>query len=266
VNCNDFHECVCEVIDKRLSEERTKELLQHADVCPQCKFELRALQASKNIVRSKLAPQSVPAEVYYSILNKTAIAAKTPWLVRIFPATLNPALAVVALLVIAVGIYSVFFSSSNADDSNIINQSLANYQAAIGGTLQPQLVSNYDDVRNFLEKEVHFAVIVPKVKKCKSFSGRSSDFKGVKLAHVAFQLNGSTIYIYQTDMSEAMKGEKIMLPSEAKDELAKTNWYVKEYPDNKTLVLWKYENTLCAAVSNMNKDQLVALLTDKEHQ
>ena len=267
MNCKDFNECVCEVIDKRLSEERTKELLQHADVCPHCKFELQALQISKNILHSKVHRQSVPADVYYSIVNKTVRESGAAQFFKSVAAKINPALAGVVLLVIAVGIYSLFFTSSTTtDDSSIINQSLANYQSAIGGTLQPELVSNYDEVRTFLEKEVPFAVNVPKVKKCKSFSGRCSNFKGIKLAHVAFQLNGSTIYIYQADMDEAMNGKKITLPSEAKDELRKSNWYVKELPDNKTVVLWKYKETLCAAVSDMKKDQLVALLSDKDHQ
>ena len=267
MNCKDFYDCVCEVIDKRLSEERTKELLQHADVCPRCKFELQALQTSKNILHSKVHRQSVPADVYYAIVNNTVRASGATQFLKLIAAKINPAIAVVALLVIAVGIYSAFFTSSTiADDSNIINQSLANYQAALGGTLQPELVSNYDEVRTFLEKEVSFAVNVPKVKKCKSFSGRCSDFKGIKLAHVAFQLNGSTIYIYQANMDEAMNGKKITLPSEAKDELRKSKWYIKELPDNKTVVLWKYKETLCAAVSDMKKDQLVALLSDKDHQ
>lgn len=266
MNCNEFHERVCELIDKRLNEENAKELLQHAKECLQCNFEMNALQTSKNIIRSKLLHKSVPADLYYSIINKT-VNAPLPWHQKLFSEKLNPALVMVALAALLVGIYSLLFSpASIPDEANIINQSLANYQAAIGGTLKPQLVSNYDEVQNFLEREAQFAVIVPKVKKCKSFSGKCSDFKGVKIANVSFQLNGNTIYIYQTTMDEVMKGEKISLPAEAKDELAKTNWYVKDLPDNKTIVLWKYKGTLCAAVSDMGKDKLIALLTDKDHQ
>jgi hypothetical protein len=63
-----------------------------------------------------------------------------------------------------------------------------------------------------------------------------------------------------------MKGDKIGLPAEAKKELLDTDWYIKEVSDDRTIVLWRYENTLCAAVSSMKKEQLVALLTEKETQ
>ena len=71
VNCYEFRECVCEIVDKRLNEERTNELLRHADLCPHCKFEFQSMQATKNIVQTKIKRESVPADVYYSIQKKT---------------------------------------------------------------------------------------------------------------------------------------------------------------------------------------------------
>jgi anti-sigma factor RsiW len=267
VNCKEFQECACDAVDKRLESDRAQELIQHAAHCPHCQYELNALRLAKEVVHDKIPLRSVPAEVYYAIVNKTFASPRFSWLSGWFGMKLNLAGAFVIVAAVAIGIYSLFIPSSGIpDDSNIIHQSLNNYQAVIGGSIKPQLVSNHENVRSFLEKEVNFAVNVPNMKGCNSCAGVLSNFKGVKLAHVVYQIGSTVVYIYQADMNEAMKGDKIGLPAEAKKELLDTDWYIKEVSDDRTIVLWRYENTLCAAVSSMKKDQLVALLTEKDAQ
>jgi len=267
VNCNEFKEWVCEIVDKRLNEERTNELLRHANVCPHCKFEFQSMQATKNIVQTKVKRQSVPADVYYSIINTTLNREHSSWFKKLFGVNLNPAIAFVFVAVIGVGLYSIFVPQNNgiSEEANIISQSLKNYQAVIGGSIKPQLVSTEDEVRSFLAKDVSFDVNVPKMKGCSSCAGVINSFKGVKLAHVVYQLGDkSIIYIYQADLDEAMSGNTIGLPDEVKEELKKTDWYVRELEGNKTIVLWRYKNTLCSAVSEMKKEEMIAFLTDKE--
>ena len=266
MKCNEFSECVCEIIDKRLSDEKTNELLEHAMVCPKCKFEFESLKTAKKIVQSKIQRESVPGDLYFSILNATVNASPISAVRKFFGMRLNPVVVFIVLALIGVGIYSIFSPSASSvpDDANIINQSINNYQAVIGGSIKPQLVSSHDNVRSFLEKEVNFAVNVPPMKGCTSCGGRLSIFKGVKLAHVVFNVGGSIVYIYQANLAEALKGDKIALPDDAKNELEKTDWYVKELPGNETIILWKYKNTLCAAVSKMGKQHLMALLTNSE--
>ncbi|MFA6455566.1 MAG: hypothetical protein WCW40_02000 [Bacteroidota bacterium] len=267
MKCNEFKECVCEAIDKRLSEERTNELMQHARVCPHCQFEYQSLKATKNIVHDKLKLESVPADVYYSIVNTTLHQSNTSWIKKLFGFRLNPVIALVAFAAVAVGLYSLFAPSHNSmsDEANIISQSLKNYQAVIGGSIEPQLISTEENVHSFLTKEVSFDVNVPKMKGCSSCAGRLSSFNGVKLAHVVYRVRDKDIiYIYQASMNEAMDGTTIGLPDEAREELEKTDWYVRELEDNMTLVMWRYKNTLCSAVSKMNKNELIALLTEKD--
>jgi hypothetical protein len=267
MDCKEFLECACDYVDRRMSANMVEDFLHHAKACPHCKFELHALQASKTIAAKTFSRQSVPSEVYYAILNKTINEPiKVNFLQKLFP-RFNPVIVTMFLVAVSVGIYSFFFTTQQKPgNSNFIDQSLSYYSAALGGSFKPELVSDHETVRTFLEKETHFAVNVPKVKKCKSYSGKCSDYKGMKLAHVNFQLNGNTIYIFQADLDEVLKGEKIGLPDEAKNALVKSNWYVKEISDNQTLVLWKYKHTICAAVSDMKKDNLVAILNEKEVQ
>lgn len=267
MKCNEFKECICEIIDQRLSKERTNELMEHARVCVECNFEFQSLRTAKNIVHEKLKMESVPAEVYYAVAHAAKNRATTSLVYKLFGFKLNPVLAVVILTAFAVGIYSLFFPSYSGmpEESNIVSQSLKNYRAVIGGVIKPQLVSSEDNVHTFLEKEVSFDVIVPRMTGCNSCAGVLSEFKGIKLAHVVYQVGDKNIvYIYQASMTDAMDGTTIGLPDDVKDELRKTDRYVHEYPDNLTIVMWRYNNTLCSAVSSMKKDEMIALLTDKD--
>lgn len=267
MNCKDFQECACDIVDKRLSSERTEELLKHAELCPHCRYELQALRTAKSAVHEKIHRVSVPAELYYSIRNSVVSRQSASWFTNLFGMKFNPAFALVMVAVVVVAVYSLFIPTTpGTDDANIITQSLANYQAVVGGTIKPQLVSNDEEVRTFLEKEVNFAVNVPKMKNCKSCAGVLSIFNGVKLAHVVYHVNGNVVYIYQANMDDVLHGEKISLPDDVKTSLVNTNWYIKEDADDKTIAVWKYKNTLCAAVSTMKKDQLIALLTEKDSQ
>lgn len=267
MKCSEFRECVCEIVDKRLSDERTSELMQHAKVCPHCGFEYRSLQATKNIVHDKLKHVSVPAEVYYAVVNATLNRSSSSWIKKLFGFKLNPVIAMISFIVAAVAVYSLVIpiGTGMPEEANIISQSLKNYQAVIGGSIKPQLISTEDKVRSFLAKEVSFDVNVPKMKGCNSCAGVLSSFNGIKLAHVVFQVGEKNIiYIYQASMNDVMDGTTIGLPEEAKEELQKTDWYIRELDDNMTLVMWRYNETLCSAVSTMKKDEMIALLTEKE--
>ena len=155
MNCQEFNECVCEIVDKRLSDADTQKLLEHAAICPHCQFEYEALQTAKGVVKEKVKRKSVPAELYYSIINATINADGSSWFTKLFGVKLNPALAFVAVIGIAVGIYSVFIPNNKMpDEANIISQSIKNYQAVIGGTIIPTLIDKEDNVRTFCEKEV----------------------------------------------------------------------------------------------------------------
>ncbi|MFZ4622089.1 MAG: hypothetical protein ACOYNS_16125 [Bacteroidota bacterium] len=225
------------------------------------------MKATKEIVHEKLQRSSVPSDVYYSIINATLNSSNSSWFKRLFGFQLNPAIAFVALAVVAVGIYSLFIPAKNGmpEDANIIAQSMKNYQAVIGGSIKPQLVSSEEGVRSFLTNGVSFDVNVPKMKGCSSCAAVLSEFNGIKLAHVVYQVDGKDIiYIYQASMNDAMDGKTIGLPDEARDELKKTDWYIRDMDGNTTLVMWRYKNTLCSAVSSLKKEQMIALLTEKD--
>lgn len=272
MDCREFLELISEAVDDRLRSDVKYQFARHASICPPCRNEFEVDRITKSVVQKKVQRLDVPGEVYYSVL--TAVrkhqSSHRSWLSVIFGgAFLNPAVALVALVTVAVGAVSVL-QRNNAvpisNDKNIIAQSLNNYGAAMTGVLKPALISHDPgDLKSYLEKETPFEVSVAAISGCDWCGGVLSDFNGVKLAHVVYKIGGEgLLYVYQVDMNEAMHGNKISLPENAKAALTKTGWYFEQTHDKCNVVLWRHKNTLCAAVSMIEKDKIIALLSDKD--
>lgn len=272
MDCREFQELISEAVDNRLRSDVQSHFATHATLCPPCRSEFEVEQITKSVVQKNVLHRSVPGELYYSVLKsvRESSSSSRSWLSAFFgEAFLNPAVALVALLMVAVGAVSLL-QKNNAipisNDKNIIVQSLNNYSAAMTGMFKPTLVSHDpSDVKDYLAKETSFEVNVATLEGCDWCGGFLSDFDGVKLAHVVYKIGGEgLLYVYQVDMNEAIHGNKIGLPENAKAALAKTGWYFEQTNDKCNVVLWRHKNTLCAAVSRIDKDKMVALLSEKE--
>jgi hypothetical protein len=272
VDCREFQELISEAVDKRLRTDIVHYFTAHAGVCPSCRSEFEIEQITKSVLYARVKRHSVPNELYTSLLP--AVRGLRPssrnWLEVLFgDAFLNPAVALVALALVAVGAVSLL-QKNNAlpisSNKNIIEQSLNNYSAAMTGALKPALVSHDPgDIKDYLAKDTPFEVSVATLDGCDWCGGVLSEIDGVRLVHVVYKIGGEgLLYVYQVDMSEAMRGNKIGLPENAKAALAKTGWYFEQTPDLCNIVLWRHKNTLCAAVSRIEKNKMVALLSDKD--
>ncbi|MGA7160606.1 MAG: hypothetical protein WBZ48_06370 [Bacteroidota bacterium] len=272
VDCREFQELISEAVDKRLHTNVLPQFTAHAKECPSCRNEFEMEQITKSVVQAKVERQSLPSSAFSSLfpeLEKLRPSSRN-WLTATFgEAFLNPAVALVALLLVAVGAVSLL-QKNNAipisSEKNIIAQSLNNYSAAMTGAFKPMLVSHDPgDVKDFLAKDTPFEVSVATLSDCDWCGGVLSEFNGVRLVHVVYKIGGEgLLYVYQVDMNEAMRGNKIGLPENAKAALTKTGWYFEQTPDLCNVVLWRHKNTLCAAVSKIGREKMIALLSDKD--
>ena len=271
MDCREFQELISEAIDNRLRAPHQQHFSDHAAACPSCRNEFEMERMTKGVVHARIPHEAVPVDTYASILASLRTSAASPgsWLGAFFgEAFLNPAVALVFLVAIAVGAVSLL-QKNNAipisTEKNIIAQSISNYSAAMAGVLKPDLVSHDPaDVKDYLSKDTPFEVSVATLDGCDWCGGVLSDVNGVRLVHVVYKIGGEGIlYVYQVDMNEALHGNKVGLPENAKSALAATGWYFEQTPDHCNVVLWRHKNTLCAAVSKMDKTKMVALLADK---
>ena len=272
MDCREFQELITEAVDKRLHTPIEHHFSAHADTCPSCRNEFERERITKSVVHSKVQHQDVPNDVSESLLAavENLRPASRNWLTIIFGETfLNPAVALVALLFVAVGAVSLLQKNNAvplASNRNIITQSLNNYSAAMTGALKPTLISHdASDVKDYLSKDTPFDVSVATLDDCDWCGGVLSEIDGVRLVHVVYKIGGEgLLYVYQVDMNEALRGNKIGLPENAKASLAKTGWYFEQTPDRCNVVLWRHKNTLCAAVSKIGRDKMIALLSEKD--
>ena len=172
--------------------------------------------------------------------------------------------ATAALVVVVLTVPSPNFwrsAPAQAAVTDVIGQTHANYEAMLGGGLRPQMVSDQPDfVKGFFVGKTDFPVLVPSMNKCTLIGGGLNEVSGMKFAHVVYERNSEMIYLCQMCFESAMKGSKLALPSDAKQDLEKTGWYVRKLPDGDALVLWSHGPTLCAALAGMSTDELMSCL------
>jgi hypothetical protein len=65
-------------------------------------------------------------------------------------------------------------------------------------------------------------------------------------------------------MATVLEGKRLSIPEKARETLLQTGWYIETPHPNCTLAMWVVDNTLCSAISDMNKNQLIAYLSDPE--
>lgn len=270
-------ELIGHALDGELPKEHEAEFRRHVTICPPCRttYELEAL--AKRIVRSKIKRIPTPPHVYETIVRTLRIeqevapsSAASSWWERLlhrrflFPALAMGAVAVAFLLMFTPTNYSDQATRHTAAN-DIINQSIVNFALVRSGEIKPSMISCYPEgVIGFFERNgLRFAVNVKNIESCEWYGASSSEYNGVKLAHVVYKIGNDIMYVLQVSENDVQQGSLLQIPAAAREALAETNWYTDpEHPDC-NVMLWRDQGTLCAAVSTMKKDRILALLTAK---
>jgi hypothetical protein len=274
VNCKNFQEQISSAVDKRLAGHDMESFLAHAGKCAECRHEFEAESATKVIVqrraKSVRAPDTLVQHISAQLDHQSSAAPpRQGWYKRLPQKSfVRPAIAFAAACIVIVflvrdrptenGVIQAGFAGND-----IVLQSLSNYRAVVDGTIKPQMVSaQTGPLEQFFSDKTDFPVLFPKMKDCKLVGGVFNEYFGSKLAHVVYSHENEVVYMYQTCWETVMKGDPLHLSDDAKRALETTGWFTQTYGDGRTVVLWKKERTLCAAVARMSKENLIACLTD----
>lgn len=277
LTCEQIIDLIGYALDGELPKEHEAEFHRHVTICPPCraKYELEAL--AKNIVRSKIKRVPTPPHVYETVVRTLRVEQEvapssnpSSWRERMLHRRfLFPVLATGAAASL---LFLIFTPTDHTDQAtrhtaanDIINQSIVNFALVRSGELKPSMISCYPEgVIGFFERNgLRFAVNVKNIEGCEWYGASSSEYNGVTLAHVVYKIGNDIMYVFQVSESDVHQGSLLQIPPAAREALAKTNWYIDpDHPDC-NVVLWREKGTLCAAVSTMKKDRLLALLTAK---
>jgi len=262
-----------EVIDRELPGDKKSRFFAHLNACLPCRNEYELELLAKNVLQKTLKHIPTPSTVSHAIIDLIRSQIPAPaedgtWMSRFFAKRFLASALSAAIIVIAlVGILMVPQGSgqdeyAHTTPNDIIYQSLDNFALVNSGELKPSMVACYSDVviGYFQRQGVEFAVSVIADDSCDWFGAIANSYEGVKLAHIVYKRGNDLLYVYEVGKKEALEGSVLSLPAAAKASLVQTGWYTDPQHDGCNVVLWTVNETLCAAVSNMNKDRLLALL------
>jgi hypothetical protein len=278
VDCIEFEEQISPAVDRLLQREAMDSFVQHAQLCPSCRNEYELESITKTLICNKAKMVRPPGDLVQSISGRlereeraTSTETKGRWKSIVASPRARPALAIVGGCIVVLLLFIVSQRTPDLNPpavnplSNVINQSLANYQAVVSGAIQPQHVSNNPEhLISFFAGKTDFPVLVPQLTGCTLVGGVLNEHAGTTLAHVVYMHEGNIVYMYEACWETVRNGQKLHLPQAIKEGLLRTGWFAETHPDGKTVVLWTKGNTLCAAVARMNKEELLACLSSRE--
>lgn len=271
MNCSEANDLFGDAIDGQMPSAGRSGFFEHLGICRVCRRSYELETMAKAIVKSKCDRVPTPPAVVQSIVSSIENEShSTPsfhtWLQEVFPMQrLIPALTAS----IAIVVFLVFFSSPNAIEesdahtasNDVIFQSLQNFAKLQKGELVPTRTANRAEaVHEYLDSSgMEFAIVQP-MDCCKSYSAITSVYDGIKLAHVVYTMDDDVMYVYQVRKKLVFEGSTLSLPPAARTALQKTGWYTDPRHPGCNVILWIRGGTLCAAVSSMGKDEMLAML------
>jgi hypothetical protein len=277
VDCQQFQQLITSAVDQRLTRLEMEAFVDHAAKCHTCRYDYELESAARTIVQSRLKMVKTPHALTESIARKihqidqeeAATEKKESRAKRPAFPFLKPML-VIALLGAAV--YAIMLSPFGFGPtpgmpmgSDLLAQSVSNFHAVLAGVMQPQLVSDKpDQVRQWLSEKTSFSVHVPALNSCTLVGASANEYHGMKLAHVVYKHDGQVIYLFQAPYDRVMEGNGLVLSADAKVQLAKEGSFSNVAPGGDTVILWVLGNTLCAAVSRIDRKEMTKVLAASE--
>ncbi len=271
MKCTEANDLFGDAIDGSIPASTRSILFEHLGFCWGCRKEYELETITKAVVRSRCTRVKTPPEVSHAIISalNNASQSVTPffeWIQDVFTMRrLLPALVTSIAIVVAL----VFFNSPTGMEesdvhtasNDVIFQSLRNFAKLQNGELKPTRVANKaEDIYQYLDHSgMDFAKVQP-MDCCTSYGAFTSEYNGVKLAQVVYTMSDDVMYVYQVRKKNVFDGSTLIIPPAARTALEKTGWYTDPHHPNCNVVLWIADQTLCAAVSSMKKDEMLALL------
>lgn len=274
MNCREFQELVSAAVDLQLTESEQGAFKDHSVACSPCRKEFEAEAATKQLIIRRIRRVGTPPELVLSVSEQVRRGQSAGRASGITDFLRKPLVKPAFGFALAFLVIMFLLRGSTGDSSlpqaaflanDVILQSLKNHRALVEGEIKPQLSSSEpEQLASLFSGITDYSVHVPKMKNCRLIGGVQNEFAGTKIAHIVYAHDSDIVYIYQACWATVRKGEKLSLSDEAKNELNRTGWFSCSEPDGRSVVLWVKGRALCAAVSRMSKEDLVACLTSDE--
>jgi len=269
VQCKEFAEYISPFVDGELEGTIEPSFRQHLEACPPCRNEAELERITKNLLGHRLprlyAPDELLASVHKQVVSEgpapSALAALFTGLLE--QLTWRTVFAIGGAAVIIFLLTFIPFRThrphAQPDDNSVINQTYNNFDGVLDGKLTAEVSS--DDpavVRAFLSSRVNFPLKVLNPKDARLVSGAHSHYKCANLVHLLYKNDKGLIYLYEASLREISDKGVLGVTPEITSELRQTGWHVESHRPDCGLIMWIVDSTVCCAVGDMDKNQLLA--------
>lgn len=267
MNCNEFDELITPAVDDRLPAVKASAFHEHIANCPGCRRAYEAERSTRSFIRQRLPMVRTPGSVAAALVDRLAVEQasrenRPP--IHWSPTVTRTAFSLAAILTAFMLITSPKFLNDAGlpqmrDD--VFAESIVTFAGVVGGQMTPDVVSTSPEVlQAFFTGKTSFPVRVHAVRECTPVGAMLHQSGGVPLAQVLYTSPAGTVYMYQTCWRTVQDGRRLHLPPHILATLRAGAPYVEENADGQTLVVWTEGRTLCGAVANMHKNELLAHL------
>lgn len=260
------------LIDGELADEsKEAEVKKLIEVNPDLQREYEILHFTKSLVQRNCKFQSTPEKLKQKIIKKikpveNPLPQPLEFLKNVFSQPVFAISGAIALILIAVIV--VLNQSSKIEISdlaaeqygseNMFIQASSNFNSILTGKLAPQIVTDdADNIKKFFSANgVKYSTQIPKCEQWKILGAVVSEAGGEKFAHHVYSNDkGKLIYLFQVDESCLNKSEVIRLSEHMMEYLDEGNCYIT-IKDDRTTLMKKMDNNICAIVSNASKVEI----------
>lgn len=273
MNCSDANALFGDALDGELKPESRSAFFDHLRICFSCRKAYELESIAKSVVHRFCPRVVVPPDLVRLVSQSIEREDERPvptlsWVHEVFTIRrLIPAL----VASVAIAVFLVFFnqpletplleSDAHTASNDVIFQSLQNFAKLEKGELKPaRIASRAEDVHNYLDSTGTDFAVIHAMDCCRSYGASTSEYDGVRLAHIVYTLDGDVMYVYQVRKTHVLEGSTLVMPPAARTSLQKTGWYTDPHHPRCNVVVWIANETLCVAVSSMKKDEMLAML------
>ncbi len=273
MNCSEAQELFGDAIDGAIATNKRDSFFEHLQACFGCRRTYELESMAKAIVKAECPRVATPPDTYQSIKVALERASQKPqtlldWAQEVFTVRrLVPALAASLALAAFLILYNprsespLLESDAHTASNDVIFQSLQNFARLEKGEFLPvRTASKVEDVHRYLDSTGMKFGVVHSMDCCKSYGVATSEYDGIRVVHLVYTLDGDVMYVYQVRKAHVLEGSRLIIPPAARTALEKTGWYTDPHHPDCNVVLWISNETLCAAVSSMKKDEMLAML------
>jgi len=275
MDCRDALELVTPAIDGKLDAGLKSLLLAHTEKCPTCRNEFELEQITKRVFKEHLNFVKTPGALRARIMSGFDVQATTVPVRRYqigallsFPAwrtIASVAVGAAFVLLLLLIPFKPQHSHARPLDGDIVNQTYNNFGEVLKGSIVPAIASEDPSaVKAFVGCEAGFDVHVPRLKHCRLVGGLHTCYNNDNVAHVIYRHKENVIYVYQVRLQAVLDGHNLHVSRQVKDDIDRTGWYFEKQCPGCSLMLWRSDSTLCCAIADMEKSQLLSFFKESE--